>query len=293
MSQEEEPLLYEVSEGIATITINRPGSMNTLSIPVMIAFVDAIDKADADDEVKAIIITGKGERAFCAGADLSQGGATFDYASQGSIREKLKVNGVFRDWGGWMTLRIFNCLKPVIAVMNGSAAGVGASLLAAMDFRLAANHAKLAFPFVRRGIVPDAASSWFLKQAVGLPTALDWCMTGRTVLADEAFSKGFYRSLHESSELMPAARALAQEIIENASPVSVALTRRIFWRTAGAEHPMEAHKADSRGISMRGPSADVKEGISAFMEKRKPNFPGKVSTDMPEVFPYWEEPEFR
>lgn len=292
MSQDS-PLLYDVADGIATLTINRPEAMNTLTLPTMAGIIEALDKADADDDVKVIIITGQGDRAFCAGADLSQGGATFDYASKGDHHSELKVNGIFRDRGGWMTLRIFNCLKPVIAVLNGSAAGVGASLSASADFRLASNRAKLVFPFVRRGIVPDGAASWFLQKAVGTQTTLDWCITGRTITAEEAFAKGFFRSLHEPADLMPAAHALAREIIENCSPVSVALTRRLIWRIAGTEHPMEAHMADSRGISMRGPSADVKEGISAFMEKRAPNFPGRVSTDMPEIFPYWEEPTFR
>jgi enoyl-CoA hydratase/carnithine racemase len=259
----------------------------------MIAFVEAIEKADADDAVKAIIVTGKGERAFCAGADLSRGEGTFDYASQGALRDKLKVNGIFRDWGGWMSLRLFNCLKPVIGALNGSAAGVGATLPAAMDFRLAVKHAKFVFPFVRRGIVPDAASSWYLKQSVGLPTALNWCLTGRQILADETLRKGFVESLHESEDLMPAARALAKEISENASPVAVALTRRMLWRMAGTDHPMEAHMADSRAITALGSSEDAKEGIKAFLEKRKPNFPSKLSTDMPDIFPHWEEPEFR
>jgi enoyl-CoA hydratase/carnithine racemase len=290
---EEALLLYEVSEGIATITINRPEAMNTLNVPVMQAYVDALDKADADDEVKAVIITGKGERAFCAGADLSQGSATFDFASQGSIREKMKVGDIYRDWGGWMTLRMFNSLKPLIGAINGSSAGIGASLQAAMDFRFASNRAKCAFAFVRRGIVPDAACSWFLPRVVGFQTAMDWCLTGRVVSPEEALEKGFFKSLHDPADVMPTARAFAREIIDNTPPVSVALTRQLLWRVAGAAHPMEAHKADSRGVCLRGPSADVKEGIGSFLEKRKPNFPGRVSTDMPDIFPNWEEPEFR
>jgi enoyl-CoA hydratase/carnithine racemase len=290
---EQSPLLYEVADGIATITLNRPEAMNTFSFALMTAFVDALDKTDADDDVRAVIITGAGERAFCAGADLSQGSATFDYKKQGSVRDRLKVGDIYRDGGGWMTLRMLQSLKPLIGAINGSAAGIGASLQAAMDFRFASNKAKTVFPFVRRGIVPDAACSWFLPRVVGMQTALDWCLTGRQIAPEEALEKGFFKSLHEPGEVMATARAFAREIVDNASPVSVALTRTLMWRLAGADHPMAAHQAESRGVSMRGPSADVKEGISSFIEKRKPNFPGRVSTDMPDIFPFWEEPEFR
>lgn len=293
MTKEFENIQYDLSEGIATITFNRPEKMNTLSIQTMLEFVEAIDITDADDEVRVVIVTGAGDRAFCAGADLSQGATAFDYASQGSVRDRLKVNGIFRDWGGWMTLRLFNSVKPLIAAVNGAAAGVGATLQTAMDIRLATTASKYAFPFARRGIVPEAASTWFLPHIVGLPTALEWCFTGRQIPAIEACDRGLVRSLHEPQDLIPAAREIAREIVDNTSPVSIALIRQMLWRMAGASHPMDAHMADSRAVHYRGPTADVKEGINSFLEKRKPNFPGKVSDGLPDIFPEWKEPEFR
>ncbi|AYJ84903.1 enoyl-CoA hydratase (plasmid) [Sphingomonas paeninsulae] len=285
-------IVYETSDGIATITLNRPDKMNTFSIDTMLEFVAAIDATDADDDVRVVIITGAGNRAFCAGADLSQGAATFDYASQGRDRERLMVNGIYRDWGGWMSLRLFNSLKPIIAAVNGAAAGIGATLQTAMDIRLASTTAKYAFPFTRRGIVPEAGSTWFLPHIVGLPTALEWCFTGRQISAVEARDRGLVRSLHEPDDLMPAAREIAREIVDNTSPISVALTRQLLWRLAGAAHPMAAHMADSRAVHFRGPTADTKEGIASFLEKRKPHFPGKVSDGLPDIFPSWVEPEF-
>lgn len=293
MSEPFENILYEVNDGIATITINRAEAMNTLSIGTMLEFVAALDRTDADDDVRVVLVTGAGDRMFCAGADLSRGTATFDYASQGAVRERLKVNGIYRDWGGFMTLRVYQSLKPIIAVVNGAAAGIGATLQTAMDIRLAATTAKYVFPFARRGIVPEAASAWFLPKLVGLPTALDWCYTGRQVPAREALDRGLVQALHEPADLMPAARALAAQIVENTSAVSVALIRQLFWRMAGASHPMEAHRADSRGVHFTGPTADAKEGINSFLEKRKPVFPGKVSDGLPDIFPDWVEPAFQ
>jgi enoyl-CoA hydratase/carnithine racemase len=293
MTRVYENILYDLTDGIATITFNRPEKMNTLSIPMMVEFVAAIDRTDMDDAVRAVIVTGAGHRAFCAGADLSQGATAFDYASQGSVRDSLKVNGIFRDWGGWITLRLFDSMKPIIAVVNGAAAGVGATMQAAMDVRFAATTAKYAFPFARRGIVPEAASTWFLPKIVGLPTALEWCLTGRQISAVEARDRGLVRSLHEPADLMAAAREFAREIVENTAPISVALIRRMFWRLAGAGHPMVAHQADSRAVQFRGPTADVKEGIESFLQKRKPNFPGKVSDGLPDIFPDWQDATFR
>lgn len=286
-------LIYRVEEQVATIIFNRPDQMNTLPVAMMRELVAAFDLADADDEVRAIIVTGAGERAFCAGADLSRGEDTFDYGSHGTGTVRPQVDGIYRDWGGMMALRIFDSLKPVIAAINGAAAGIGATLLAAMDIRIASRNSKYVFPFTRRGIVPEAASSWFLPQVVGLPTALEWCMTGRQISAEEALQRGFVRSLHEPEDLLPAAREIAREIADYTSPVSVALTRRMFWRLAAARHPMEAHIADSRAVHFRGMTDDVKEGIRSFLEKRKPNFPGKVSEGLPQIFPEWTEPEFR
>jgi enoyl-CoA hydratase/carnithine racemase len=266
--------------------------LNAFNFPMVVAFVDAIEMAEADDAVRVIIITGTGDRAFSSGADISKGSSSFDYAKHGTLRDRLKVNGIVRDGGGWIAMRLFNCVKPLIAAVNGSAAGMGATLQTSMDFRFAANHVKYAFPFVRRGIVPESASSWFLPHIVGLPTALDWCLTGRRLSAEEVLEKGLVRSLHERDELIPAARAFAREIIDHTSPVAVALTRRLLWRMAGAGHPMDAHRVDSRAVSTLGPTPDVAEGVLSFLEKRKPNFPGKVSTDLPDAFPRWEEPEF-
>jgi enoyl-CoA hydratase/carnithine racemase len=293
MTHKFENLLYDVSDAVATITFNRPDKMNTLSVPMMMEIVAAFDATDADDAVRVVIVTGAGERAFCAGADLAQGAGAFDYASQGAIRDRLKVNGIYRDWGGWLTLRAFNSLKPIIGVVNGAAAGIGATLQTAFDIRLAVANAKFAFPFARRGIVPEAASSWFLPKLVGLPTALEWCLTGRQIPAAEAWDRGLVRSLHEPKLLMPAAREIAREIADNTAPISVALIRRMFWRLAGADHPMVAHRADSRAVHYLGPTPDVKEGIASFLEKRKPNFPGRVSDGLPDIFPDWQDPTFR
>jgi enoyl-CoA hydratase/carnithine racemase len=293
MAKSFETILYDVLEGVGTITFNRSEYMNTFTTPMVLEFVEAVDMADADDSVRVIIVTGAGDRAFCAGADLSRGTNAFDYASQGEVRERLKVNGLYRDWGGWMTLRLFNSLKPIIAVVNGVSAGIGATLQTAMDIRIASTSARYVFPFARRGIVPEAASAWFLPRLVGLPAALEWCLTGRPISADEAYKQGLVRSLHEPRDLMPTAREIAREIVENTSPIAVALTRRMLWRLAGASHPMEAHKVDSRAVHFRGPTEDVREGIQSFLEKRKPNFPGKISDGLPDIFPDWEEPEFR
>jgi enoyl-CoA hydratase/carnithine racemase len=277
---------------MATITVNRPDSMNTFSIPMSHEFISAIDAAEADDEVRAIIITGTGKRAFCAGADLGGGAETFDYAAQGDAGGPLMANGIYRDWGGLMTLRLFQCNKPVIAAINGAAAGIGATLLTAMDIRIASTAAKYVFPFARRGIALDAASGWFLPHLVGLPTALEWCMTGRVILAAEAKDRGLVQYLHEPDDVMPAARAIAREIVDNTAPMSVALIRQMLWRMAGARHPMDAHRADSRAVQYLGQSADAKEGITSFLEKRQPHFTGRITEGLPDIFPDWEEPQF-
>jgi enoyl-CoA hydratase/carnithine racemase len=241
-----------------------------------------------------VIVTGAGERAFCAGADLGSGGATFDYAKRGeAAREEAKVGDVYRDGGGRVTLRIFDSLKPVIAAVNGAAVGIGVTMQLAMDIRLASTSARFGFVFARRGITPEAASSWFLPRLVGMQTALEWCYTGRVFPAQEALDRGLVRSLHEPADLLPAARALALEIADNTAPVSIALTRQMLWRGAGFDHPMEAHKADSRAIMSRGASGDAKEGVTSFLEKRAPSYPNKVSTDVPDIWPEWKEPRFR
>lgn len=289
-----ETLLYSVEDGIATITLNRPDRMNAFTPRMMLDMIEAFDATDADDAVKVVIVTGAGDRAFCAGADLGSGGSTFDYAGRGdAIREEAKVGDVYRDGGGRVTLRIYDSLKPVIAAVNGAAVGIGVTMQLPMDIRLASTSARFGFVFARRGITPEAASSWFLPRVVGMQTALEWCYTGRVFPAQEALDRGLVRSLHAPEDLMPAARALAREIADNVAPVSVALTRQMLWRGAGFDHPMEAHKADSRAIMARGASADAREGVTSFLEKRAPSYPNKVSSDLPDIWPEWKTREFR
>lgn len=291
--REFETLLYAVEDGVATVTLNRPDRMNAFTIGMMRDLLDVFDATDADDAVKVVIVTGAG-RAFCAGADLGGGGATFDRSQPQSLeREEGKVGEVYRDGGGRVTLRIYDSLKPVIAAVNGAAVGVGVTMQLPMDIRLASTDAKFGFVFARRGITPEAASAWFLPRLVGLQTALEWCYTGRVFSAQEALDRGLVRSLHAPHELLPAARALAREIIDNTAPVSIALTRQMLWRMAGAAHPMEAHKADSRAIQHRGAQGDAKEGVTSFLEKRAPAYPNTVSAGLPDIWPDWKAPQFR
>ena len=253
---------------------------------MLFELIDACDKADADDDVKAIIITGAG-RGFCAGADLSGGGNAFDYDSR-----EDKENGLSRDGGGRLTLRLYELNKPIIAAINGPAVGVGVTMTLPMDIRLASTKAKFGFVFARRGIVPEACSSYFLPRVVGISKALEWCYSGKVFPASEAMEGGLLRSLHEPEDLLVEARKIAAEIRDNTSAVSITLVRHMMWKMLGADHPMEAHKIDSRGIYHRGKSPDSKEGVVSFLEKRPAEFPGKVSTDMPEFFPWWEAREF-
>jgi enoyl-CoA hydratase/carnithine racemase len=280
-------ILYNVADGIATITLNRPERMNAFTAEMRDDLIAAFDATDKDDAVRAVIVTGAG-KAFCAGADLGSGGNTFNYDERADERRNsAKINGVYRDGGGMVTLRIFNSLKPVIGAINGAAVGIGVTMQLPMDIRLSSTGARFGFVFSRRGIVPEAASSWFLSRLVGMQTALEWCYT------QEAFDLRLVRSLHAPEDLLPAARALAKEIVDNAAPVSIALTRQMMWRMAGAQHPMQAHEIDSRAIQSRGQAADAREGVSSFLEKRQPTYPDKVSTDMPEFFPWWDEPKFK
>ena len=275
-----ETLTYAVEDGIATITLNRPDKLNAFNTQMMRDMIAAFDETDADDAVRCVIVTGAG-RGFCAGADLSGGAQTFDYESQGGPALAARQrDGVQRDGGGLLTLRIFDSLKPVIAAVNGAAVGIGATMQLAMDIRLASTEARYGFVFARRGLNPEAASSWFLPHLVGVQTALEWCYTGRIFPAQEALDRGLVRSTHAPEDLLPAARALAREIADNTAPVSVALTRQLIWRMAGAAHPMEAHRADSRGIQARGKSGDAREGVTSFLEKRPAAFPDRVSADL-------------
>jgi enoyl-CoA hydratase/carnithine racemase len=280
-----EQILTETSDGVLTITLNRPERLNAWTGRMGEELRAAFDLADADDDVRAIIVTGAG-RGFCAGADLESGGDTFDY----SKRDTAGVAG--RDGGGEFTLRVFDSKKPVIAAINGPAVGVGATMTLAMDVRMAADDARLGFVFARRGIIPEACSSWFLPRVVGISRAMEWVSTGRVFDAQEGLEAGLLRSLHPKDELLGAARALALEIAENTAPVSVALARQLMWRMLGAEHPMIAHRADSRGMIARGQSADVVEGVTSFLEKRPAHFADRVSEGLPDVMPGWRAPEF-
>lgn len=280
-----EQILYEKDGPILTITLNRPDKLNAFTGQMMQELIDAMDAADADDEVRAIIFTGAG-RGFCAGADLSSGKDTFNNDAPG------RPSGLQRDGGGLLTLRLFESKKPLISACNGPAVGVGATMQCAMDIRLASEKARYGFVFSRRAIVPEACSSWFLPRIVGIQTALEWTFSGRVFEADEALNRGFVRSVHAEEDLLPAAKALALEFSEMTSAVSVTLIRHMLWKMLGADHPMEAHKIDSRGVYHRGRSADAFEGVESFLQKRAPVFPGKVSSDLPEFFPWWDEPKF-
>lgn len=275
------------SDGVATITLNRPDKLNSFTARMMYELISAFDVTDADDDVRAVIVTGAG-RAFCAGADLSSGGDTF---AKGGSDVQTK-QGVPRDGGGLVALRIFNSLKPVIGAINGAAVGVGATMTLPMDIRLASEDARFGFVFAKRGIVPEACSSYFLPRIVGIQQATEWVYTGRLVGAEDACAARLVRSVHSANDLLPAAHLLAREIAENTAPVSVAMSRQMLWRMLGASHPMEAHRVDSRGIMERGKSADSKEGVMSFLEKRPAQYPDRVSGGVPNIFPDWQDPEF-
>lgn len=277
----------DLTGGVMTLTLDRPEKLNAFTIEMMQELIDAFDVADADDAVRAVVVTGAG-RAFCAGADISGGTKGFVDV------EKRKIgDGIVRDGGGLLTLRIFDSLKPVIAAVNGAAVGVGATMQLPMDMRLASEDAKFGFVFSRRGIVPEACSSWFLPRVVGISKAIEWSTTGRIFDAQEAFSAGLVRSVHKPADLLGAAQELAEEIGANNAPVSVALTRQMMWRMLGADHPMQAHRVDSLAIELRSASADAAEGVRSFTEKRPAVFPDKVSTDLPDIFPDWSAPKWQ
>jgi enoyl-CoA hydratase/carnithine racemase len=279
-------LLYDVADGVLTITLNRPDRLNAFTHVMKDELIAAFDAADADDDVRAVIVTGAG-RGFCAGADLERGGETFDWRAR-----QRDAGDVPRDGGGQVSLRIFDMRKPVIAAINGPAVGVGITMTLPMDVRLVVDGAKIGFVFARRGIVPEACSSWFLPRIVGISQAVEWTATGRVFDADEALRGGLVRSVHAPDELLPAAHALAREISDNAAPVSVALARRLMWDMLGESHPMAAHRADSRAMFARGQSDDAREGVTSFLEKRPARFTDRVSQGLPEITPWREEPRF-
>ncbi len=281
---------FDIADRVATITLDRPDKMNAFTETMRLELIDAFDRTDGDDAIRAVIVTGQGTRAFCAGADLTpeDGGSVFANPEPVEDLSDPRV----RDGGGKLTLRIFQSTKPVIGAINGAAVGVGATMQLPMDMRLASTTARFGFVFARRGIVPEACSSWFLPKIVGLPQALEWTMTGRVFDANEALAGGLLRSLHAPEDLLPAARALAAEIAENTSAVSVAMTRAMLWRLPWGDHPMDAHRIDSRSVYSLSRGADMAEGVASFLEKRKPVYPGRVSTDMPAFYPWWEEPGY-
>ncbi len=278
---------YQVADRIATVTLHRPEQLNAFTQRMRDELIEAFSRADADDEVRVVIVTGAG-RAFCAGADLSGGANTFNYAK----RDDASMHQ-HRDGGGRVTLPIYASKKPVIAAVNGPAVGIGVTMTLPMDIRIASSAAKFGFVFARRGIVPEACSSWFLPRVVGISRAAEWLYTGRVFDAAEALAGGLVSRVVPPEQLLPTATALAREIADNTSAVAVALSRQMLWRMAGADHPMEAHKVDSRGIFAMGASPDVKEGIAAFKEKRAPRFSMKPSTDMPSFYPWWDERPFK
>ncbi|MBJ19849.1 MAG: crotonase/enoyl-CoA hydratase family protein [bacterium] len=281
-----ETMRTELESGVLTLTLNRPDRLNAFNVQMGVDWFEVLDRIDADDEIRVVIVTGEG-RAFCAGADLASGAATFDSEQGGAF---VEARG--RDLGGRVTLRIFRCRKPIIAAINGPAVGVGLTSTLPMDIRLASTQARFGFVFTRRGIVPEACSSWFLPRVVGINRAMEWVATGRVFEADEALAGGLVSEVLEPDALVPRARELAAEIVENTSGVSVALARQMMWQMLGATHPMEAHRLDSKAMNYMGAREDSREGIESFLEKRSPTFPLRVSIDFPEDLGFLKEPPY-
>jgi enoyl-CoA hydratase/carnithine racemase len=286
-----ETIRYDVADRILTLTLHRPDRMNAFTGLMADELIDAFDRADADDEIKVVIVTGEG-RAFCAGADLERGGETWGKHSD-YIAAQAASDRYVGDGGGRVTRRIYDFNKPVIAAINGPAVGVGLTMTLAMDIRIAVPNTKLGFVFAGRGIVPEACSTWFLPRIVGISKALEWCFAARVFRSEEALEAGLLRSVHAPDELLPAARALAKEFIDNASAVSIALIRQMMWRMLSAPHPIDAHELDTVALAQLGKSADAKEGITAFLQKRPAQFTDRVSKDMPTFYPWWSDREFR
>lgn len=294
-----EQIRLDKQDGIAILTLNRPNNMNAFTGQMTAEIMDAMDEIDADDAVRAVIFTGSGDRAYCAGADLGGGAATFDYDKQSSGNSPVAEDGtidwshpLIRDSGGRVSMRIFESKKPVLGAINGAAVGIGVTMTLPMDVRLASTKARFGFVFARRGIVPEAASSWFLPRLIGISNAVDLCYSGRIIDAQEAFDKGLVQSLHEPDALVDAAIAKAREMTQHSAPVSVALTRHMMWRMLGAPHPMSAHRWDSRVIFARGRSPDAAEGVMSFLEKREPNFQASVAQDYPHFGEFEDSPPY-
>jgi enoyl-CoA hydratase/carnithine racemase len=292
---EYQEILYEPEGPILTITLNRPAQLNAATIRMHAELIDAADRFDADDRVRVVIFTGAG-RAFCAGTDLSSPSGTLGTtpASQriASEFDPETVNGIRRDGGGKVILRLFECSKPMIAAVNGSAVGFGINMTLPMDVRLVAEGAKIGFVFTRRGIVPESCSSWFLPRVVGISQAMEWMVSGRVFPAAEALAGGLFKEMLPAPDLLPRAREIARDIAENTSAISVTLARQLMWRMMGADHPMEAHKLESRALTGLTDSADRSEGVQSFKEKRPPRFTGRPSADMPSFYPWWKLREF-
>jgi len=280
-------IMYEISDRILTITLNRPERLNAYTLTMCNELIDAFSRADADDDVRVVIVTGAG-RAFCAGADLSPDGVTSE-RRPGEASDDVEEH---RELAGRLTLPIYDLKKPVIAAINGPAAGVGITMTLAMDIRLASENARMGFVFTRRGIVAEGASHWFLPRIVGMGKAAEWILTGRVFGAQEALAHGLVTEVLPPDALIPRAREIAMEIAQNTSAISVALCRQLLWKMVGADHPMEAHKIESKGVEWSFQQADAREGITSFLEKRPPNFTMKPSTDMPEFYPWWTERPF-
>lgn len=277
-------IIYEVDESILTLTLNRPDRLNAFNGVMLKELLDALDKADADDGIRAIIVTGAG-RGFCAGADLAAGGDSFK-------SDESKNSAVHRDGGGLLTLRIFELKKPIIAAINGPAVGIGITMTLAMDIRLASDQARMGFVFARRGIAPEACSSWFLPRIVGIAKALEWVYSGKVFPASEALQERLVTAVYAPQELLPAARSIALDIAENTAPLSITLSRQMLWKMLGADHPMEAHKIDSRAIQALGKTTDAKEGVESFLEKRPPRFRNSPVKDLPDFYPWWQDRDF-
>lgn len=296
-----ETIRYEVKDGIATVTLNRPEVFNAMNPAMMNELIAVFDETDRDDNIRVVVVTGEG-KGFCGGADLSKGADIFDKDKNGSVVKEdspIRADGTFdyshegaRDGGGKLALRIFNSLKPVIGAINGAGVGVGASMLLPMDIRIASEKGRLGFVYARRGIVYECCSSWFLPRLVGIAKTLEWSFSGRVLSAEELKAGGLVSEVVTPDQLLPRAYEIAREIADNTAPVSIALMRQMAWRSLGMAHPMDAHRIESRGICTRGRSADAKEGVKSFVEKRLPDFPCSVSEDMPDYFPWWEEPSY-